>query len=55
MKCVSIWPTLEAALSILKVSLSVNFFYWEIIQTKETVFITESSFHKLPVLKKSDR
>ena len=42
MKYVSIWPPLEAVLSILKVSLSLNLFYWEVIQTKETAFITES-------------
>jgi hypothetical protein len=55
MKCVSIWLPLEAALSILKVCLSVKF-YWEVTQIKETAIITESqALIKCLCLKKSIR
>jgi len=56
MKYVSIWPPLEAALSILKVSLSVNFFLLgSDINKGDCLHNRITSFHKMSLLNKSVR
>jgi len=56
MKYFSIWPPLEAALSVLKVSLSVNFFLLGSDTNKGDCHRYRiTSFHTMSLLKKSVR